>query len=76
MEPFISYIDFEVPKTKNNLFKEKNFKKIFDKTGILETYKINKNLSVIDLALKVCIRNLDELKNCDTLIFVTQTPEY
>jgi 3-oxoacyl-[acyl-carrier-protein] synthase-3 len=76
MEPFISHIDFEVPKIKNNLFKEKNFKRIFDKTGILETYKINKNLSVIDLALKVCIRNLDELKNCDTLIFVTQTPEY
>ena len=76
MEPFISHIDFEVPKSKNNLSKAKNFKKIFEKTGILETYKINKDYSVIDLALKICNRNLEELKNCDTLIFVTQTPEY
>ncbi len=76
MEPFISNIDFEVPKQKNNIKQYKNFNKIFKKTGILETFKIKDNNSVIDLALKICNRNLKNLKNCDTLIFVTQTPTY
>lgn len=76
MEPFISKIDYEVPRYKNNLKKLKNFSNIAKKTGILETYKIKEGHSVIDLALKVCNRNLKDLKKCDTLIFVTQTPKY
>jgi 3-oxoacyl-[acyl-carrier-protein] synthase-3 len=76
MEPFISKIDYEVPKYKNHLQKLKNFNKIVEKTGILETFKIKDGKSVIDLAFKVCKRNLKYLKKCDTLIFVTQTPKY
>ena len=76
MEPFISKIDYEVPKYKNHLKKLKNFNKIVKKTGIFETYKIKDDNSVIDLALKICKRNLKHLKKCDTLIFVTQTPKY
>ena len=76
MEPFISKIDYEVPKNKNNLKKLKNFKNIKKKTGILETFKIKKGNSVIDLAFKLCKRNLKYLNYCDTLIFVTQTPKY
>lgn len=76
MEPFISKIDYEVPKNRNHLKKYKNYNRIKEKTGIIETFKIKKGQSVIDLALKVCNRNLKNLKKCDTLIFVTQTPKY
>ena len=76
MEPFISKIDYEVPRYKNHIKKLKNFNNIVKKTGIFETFKIKDGHSVIDLALKVCNRNLKDLKKCDTLIFVTQTPKY
>ena len=76
MEPFISKIDYEISKNKNYLKKSKNFDKIIHKTGIFETFRVKKNHSVIDLAYKVCSRNLKDLKKCDTLIFVTQTPKY
>lgn len=76
MEPFISKIDYEIPKNKNNLKKLRNFQNIKKKTGILETFKIKKGHTVIDLAFKLCKRNLKYLKKCDTLIFVTQTPKY
>ena len=67
-------IDFKVPKQKY-LNKHKKFKKYLKKQNT-ETFKIKDNNSVIDLALKICNRNLKNLKNCDTLIFVTQTPTY
>lgn len=76
MEPFISKIDYEVPKYKNHLNKLINYNKIQKKTGIVETFKIKKGQTVIDLALKVCNRNLVDIKKCDTLIFITQTPKY
>jgi len=76
MEPSIFGIDYEISAINNNLSKQKNFYKTFKKTGIKETYKSPTNLSVIDLALKVCKRNLFEIKKCDTIIFVTQTPKY
>lgn len=76
METFISKIDYEVPRYKNHLKKLKNFYKIKKKTGINDTFKIKEGYSVIDLALKVCNRNLKDLKKCDALIFVTQTPKY
>ncbi len=76
MEPFIYKIDYEVPKYKNRINKLKNFNKISKKTGIFETFKVKDNHSVIDLALKTCKRNLNYIKKCDTLIFVTQTPKF
>ena len=76
MEPFISDIDYEISSIRNNLSKQQGFYKIYEKTGIKETYKSPINSSVIDLALKVCKRNLVEIKKCDTIIFVTQTPKY
>ena len=76
MEPFIYKLDYEVPKHKNHLKKLKNFTNIVKKTGIFETFKTKKDHSVIDLALKICKRNLKYIKKCDTLIFVTQTPKF
>ena len=76
MEPFISKIDYEVPRNKNSLNKSIYYNKIKKKTGIVETFKVKSGQTVIDLALKVCKRNLLDLKKCDTLIFVTQTPKY
>lgn len=76
MESFISKIDYEIPKQKNNLKQLKDFAKIVKKTGIFETFKVKHNNSVIDLALKICLRNIRDLKKCDSIIFVTQTPKY
>lgn len=76
MPASISRIDYLVPKIKNNLKKRKDFKKIFNKTGIKETYKVKKNQDVIDLAIKLCKKNKNFLKSCDGIIFVTQTPRY
>ena len=76
MEPYISKIDYVVPQDKNNLSRFKNFKNIVKKTGIFETFKIKKDQSVIDLAFKVCKKNINRIKKCDTLIFVTQTPKF
>ena len=72
----ISKIDFLVSSNKNNLRKRKFFKKTFIKTGIRETYRVKYNEDVIDLAIKICKKNKKEIKNCDGIIFVTQTPRY
>lgn len=76
MEPYISKIDYVVPKDKNNLSKLKNFHNIVKKTGVFETFKVKKKQSVIDLAYKVCKRNFNHIKQCDTIIFITQTPKF
>ena len=76
MAASISKIDFLIKKKKNNLEKKKLFKKIFIKTGIKETYRANTGEDVIDLATKLCKKNKDSIKNCDGIIFVTQTPRY
>ena len=76
MEPYISKIDYVVPKEINNLSKLKNFHNIIKKTGVFETFKVKKKQSVIDLAYKVCRRNLNHIKQCDTIIFITQTPKF
>lgn len=76
MEPYISKIDYVVPKEKNNLSKLKNFRNIVKKTGVFETFKIKQKQSVIDLAFKVCKKNLNHIKKCDAIIFVTQTPKF
>ena len=76
MPASISKIDFLISSRKNNLKKKKSLKKIFAKTGIKETYRVNNNEDVIDLAVKISKKNIDEIKDCDGIIFVTQTPRY
>jgi 3-oxoacyl-[acyl-carrier-protein] synthase-3 len=76
MPTSITKIDYLIPKNKNNLIKNRIFKKIFLKTGIRETYVVNNGEDVIDLAIKLGKRNKDSIKNCDGIIFVTQTPRY
>ncbi len=76
MPASISKIDFLVPQNKNNLKKKNLFKKIYDKTGIEETFRAPSNEDVIDLAVKLCKKNKKFIKDCDGIIFVTQTPRY
>lgn len=76
MEPFIYKVDYEIPRYRNYLKKLSNYTNIVKKTGITETFKSKEGNSVIDLAFKVCKRNLKYIKKCDTLIFVTQTPKF
>ena len=76
MPASIYKMDFLVPKNKNNLKKDKGFKKILTKTGIRETYKVNSGEDVVDLAIRLCNKNKKFLKDCDGIIFVTQTPRY
>ena len=70
----IDSIEYHLPK-KKNLF-NKNFKKLYSKTGILNTRVSEKNHDVVDLAYKACIKHKKKLMNVDTIIFVTQTPRY
>ena len=54
-----------------------NFKKTFEKTGIKYIRKVNDNTTALDLAiqssLKIAKKNK---KTIDTIIYVTQSPEY
>ncbi len=70
----IDSIEYYLPKKK--IFLGKNFKKIYSKTGILNTRVSEKNHDVVDLAYKACIKHEKNLKKVDTIIFVTQTPRY
>ena len=70
----IDSIEYFLPKKKN--FFSINFKKIYSKTGILNTRICNKNHDVIDLAYKACVKLKNKLISVDTIIFVTQTPRY
>jgi len=71
----IDSIEYFLPR-KRNLFSI-NFKKIYSKTGILNTRICNKNQDVIDLAYRACAKLKKKLiNNVDTIIFVTQTPRY
>lgn len=70
----IDSIEYYLPKRKK--FSSKNFNKIYDKTGILNTRVKKKNQDVIDLAYKASVKHKNKLSSVDTIIFVTQTPRY
>ncbi len=70
----IDSIEYYLPKRKS--FPSKNFNKIYNKTGILNTRVRNINQDVIDLAYRACLKHKKKLSNIDTIIFVTQTPRY
>jgi len=70
----IDTIEYYLPKRKK--ITSKNFDKIFNKTGIMNTRVSNTNQDVIDLAYKACLKQKNKLNNIDTILFVTQTPRY
>ena len=71
----ITEISYFLPKAFSHS-KEKNFKKIYEKTGIINTRIAEKNQDVIDLAFFSCQKLKNKIKNIDGIIFVTQTPRY
>lgn len=77
----ISQIRFQLPKNKINLeklFKKNNwnYQKIIEKTGIKQVYHSSKNESAINLGIKAASKITKKNKNIDSLIYVTQSPEF
>ena len=70
----IESIEYFLPN--KNKFYEKNFQRIYEKTGILNTRIKKKNEDVITLAQKACLKLKDKINNVDGIIFVAQTPRY
>ena len=55
----IDSIEYYLPKRKS--FPSKNFNKIYNKTGILNTRVRNINQDVIDLAYRACLKHKKKL---------------
>jgi len=70
----IDSIEYFLPQKKK--IENKNFHKIFLKTGILNTRVKKINDDVIDLAYRASLKLGNKIKNVDGIIFVTQTPRY
>ena len=58
------------------LDKNWNYKKIIDKTGIKVIYKSNKNETALSMAIDVAKKIRFKKNEIDTLIYVTQSPQF
>ena len=77
----ISYYLPEIVETNDDLHRDNpewDIEKITEKTGILKRYKSDKNQTALDmgyLSAKELLRDFDS-ESIDSLIFVTQSPDY
>ena len=55
---------------------KKSYKKIIETTGISKVFHVGKNEDIVSLATKASKKVLNNKKNIDAIILVTQTPKY
>ena len=74
----IEKVDYALGSNKLDLKKYlgKNFKRVFDTTGIKKTYHSSKNEDIISLATKASKKVIKDDIDIDALILISQTPKF
>ena len=74
----IEKVDYALGSNKLDLKKYlgKNFKRVFDTTGIKKTYHSSKNEDIISIATKASKKVIKDDIDIDALILISQTPKF